>query len=133
MLKVTGFEPITDLGNNKKGLKNAGRSISRANITGEDFSNGLLVMVKFTAKQNPSANSRYWEGLLSQNDNGVGFRADLECMFGSPPGNADAKVGNNAAVPPVGSGEGGGEGDDVTVTVGGSPIYIPPAGTIIMG
>ena len=94
MPKVTGFEPITDLGNNRKGLKKAPRSISRAKITGEDFSNGLLVVVEYTASQNPSANSRYWEGLLSQNDNGVGYRADLECMLGSPPGTADAKVGD---------------------------------------
>ena len=104
MLKVTGFEPITDLGNNRKGLKKAPRSISRANIAGEDFSNGLRVMVKYTAKDNPSNNSRYWEGLLSQNDNGVGYRADLECMLGSPPGTADAKVGD-------------GEGDPAEVTV----------------
>ena len=104
---------------------------ARANIAGEDFSNGLPVVVKFTAKQNPSANSRYWEGLLSQNDNGVGFRADLECMIGSPPGNADANVGGGEAGPRLGSGEG--EGDDVTVTVGGSPVYYPPAGTVPMG
>lgn len=106
MSKVTGFEPITELGNNRKGLKKAPRSMSLANITGGDFSNGLPVMVKYTAKENPSNNSRYWVGSLSQNDNGVGYHADLECMFGSPDGNADAKVDNSVIDP-----------EEVTVTV----------------
>lgn len=126
MPTVTGLIPKENLQNGRSGLRDRNGNTTVVEVTGSGFAVAMDVLVIYgTIDPIPERNLQ-WTGKL-RNENGA-WRSTLRCQNPYDHGGAQ---GSGDADPPVGSGEK--EGDDLTVTVGTSPTYIPPAGTVPIG
>lgn len=105
MPEVISFDAVEMLGSGLKGLKTQDNSNSRAEITGTGLSGGMTVKV-WNTDSGPNSEPR-WSGPLQETGSG-GFFAKLKCT------NTTFRKDRPT------------ETENVSVTVGGSPVYNKP-------
>ena len=118
-----GLIPKENLRNGQAGLRDRNGNTTVVEVTGSGFAVAMDVLVIYGNINPLPQQNLQWTGKL-RNENGA-WRTTLTCQ------NPYDHGGAGDADPPVG--EGTGDPADLTVTVGTSPAYIPPAGTVPIG